>query len=49
MFVGVAVEQKLDLADWHAVPPSLNLLAFWREGGLVKNITFASLGKLPAG
>ena len=26
----------MGLADWWAVPPWLNLLAFWEEGGLVK-------------
>ena len=47
--VGRAVERKLDLVDWHAVPPLLNLLAFQWEGGLVKNIAFASLSKSLAG
>ena len=40
----------MDLANWHAAPPSSNLLAFWGKGvQLKKNTSFASLGKLPAG
>ena len=49
LFVVRAVEQKLDLVDWHVVPPLSNLLAFWRKGGLAKNIACASLSESPVG